>query len=210
MNRKITVASILAALCTMSAMLFTFYYSEHYGESTDDRWFFLGLAPFASVVASLVTLTLFSRVKPKKYIYLSYTRRDTHIAQAIATALEKNFSSLSKYRFEILIGDSAPYGIDMISGIKELVGKSDIVLVIVSHSYLESQWCLTEFKSFFEPSARKKLIIPVVINSFDDLSKLPVDLSNIKAVSLICCDTEEKVSDKMQDLAKDLIRRRTD
>ncbi len=53
-----------------------------------------------------------------------------------------------------------------------------------------------------------KTIIPVVIDSFEDLSQLPVNLSSIKALSLIDVETDNKIKKQLSKLVVDLIKQR--
>ena len=172
-----------------------------------DNAFVLSLA--IVLVASTVfsyALLIIKRVNPKKYIYLSYTGRDKEIANKIILVLSEQFQKLSKYRFEILTADSIPFGNDMYITMQENMAKSEIVIVIVSPSYLQSEWCINEFTTI---SKDNKRIIPIT-DAFSYLAELPKDISNIKALSLINCKSEEDFSKAMSTLAKDLIKQRKD
>ena len=167
-----------------------------------------------TLVTILVILTTFiyalliiNRVKPKKHIYLSYTKEDKEMAEKIISVLSDLFKKMSKYRFEFITGDSVPFGSNIYTTIKKNISEADIVIIIVSPSYIQSTWCREEFLTIFKD---KNLIIPVVTEAFSDLTKLPQDISNIKALSLIGCKSEEDFSKAMSILAKDLIRRRND
>ena len=174
----------------------------------NDNAFVLSLAIIlVTSTAFLHTLLIIKRVNPKKYIYLSYTGRDKEIAEKMILILNEQFKKLSKYRFEILTADSIPFGNDMYITMQENLAKSEIVIVIVSPSYLQSEWCINEFTTI---SKDNKRIIPVVTEAFSDLTELPKDISNIKALSLINCKSEEDFSETMSTLAKDLIKQRKD
>ena len=167
-----------------------------------------------TLVTILVILTTFiyalliiNRVKPKKHIYLSYTKEDKEMAEKIISVLSDLFKKMSKYRFEFITGDSVPFGSNIYTTIKKNISEADIVIIIVSPSYIQSTWCREEFLTIFKD---KNLIIPVVTEAFSDLTKLLQDISNIKALSLIDCKSEEDFSKAMSILAKDLIRRRND
>lgn len=173
-----------------------------------DNAFVLSLAiVLVTSTAFLYTLLIIKRVNPKKYIYLSYTGRDKEIAEKMILILSEQFKKLSKYRFEILTADSIPFGNDMYITMQENLEKSEIVIVIVSPSYLQSEWCINEFTTI---SKDNKRIIPVVTEAFSDLAELPKDISNIRALSLINCKSEEDFSETMSTLAKDLIKQRKD
>lgn len=160
-----------------------------------------------TITSSVYALSTIKRINPKKYIYLSYTGMDKEIAEKISLVLSEQFKSLSIYRFEIITADSIPFGNDMYITMRENMSKSDIVIIIVSPSYLKSEWCLKEFMTI---SNEDKRIIPIVTETFSDLAKLPKDISNIKALSLINCKSEEDFSKIMSTLAKDLIKQRKD
>lgn len=173
-----------------------------------DNAFVLPLAiVLVTSTAFLYTLLIIKRVNPKKYIYLSYTGRDKEIAEKMILILNEQFKKLSKYRFEILTADSIPFGNDIYITMQENLAKSEIVIVIVSPSYLQSEWCINEFTTI---SKDNKRIIPVVTEAFSDLTELPKNISNIKALSLINCKSEEDFSETMTTLAKDLIKQRKD
>lgn len=77
--------------------------------------------------------------------------------------------------------------------------------MIVSKKYLNSECCKNEFISFM---GKGKTIIPVVTDSFEDLSQLPVNLSSIKALSLIDVETDSEIKKQLSKLVVDLIKRR--
>lgn len=155
----------------------------------------------------IYSLLIIKRIKPKKYIYISYTGMDKEIAEKTSLVLSEQFKSLSKYRFEIITADSIPFGNDMFITMRENISKSDIIIIIVSPLYLQNEWCLKEFTAITKEDKR---IIPIVTEAFSDLKKLPKDISNIKAVSLINCKSEEDFAKVMSTLAKDLIKQRKD
>lgn len=147
------------------------------------------------------------RVKPKRYIYFSYALADKDLADRVILTLNQQFRSLSKYRFEILTGDSIPFGESIINTIQGNLLKADIIVVLVSPSYLKSKWCREEFINFTQEGKR---VIPIVTESFSNLSELPIDLTDIKALSLRDCSTEKEFTESISRLAKDLIRQRRD
>lgn len=173
-----------------------------------DSEFLLLLAIMLVILTGIVYLLLvIKRINPKKYIYISYANMDKEIAEKVSSILNAQFKTLSKYRFEILTADSIPFGKDMYATMQENMSKSNIVIIIVSQAYLHSEWCIKEFTTICE---KDKLIIPIVTKSFADLAKLPKDISNIKALSLINCESEKDFVRAISTLAKDLIKQRND
>ncbi len=198
----VLLTSALALMATMSSIL-----TENSLFLYNDK-FILSLAiVLVTLTCAVYSMLIFKRINPKKYIYLSYSYVDKEIAEKISHVLEEQFHRLSKYRFEIITADSIPFGNDMNATMRENMLKSDIVIIIVSSAYLQSEWCLKEFAAI---SNRDKKIIPVVTETFSDLAKLPKDISNIKALSLRNCTSEEDFSRAILKLAKDLIKQRKD
>lgn len=197
---------IISALALMLTMLSILMQSSPL--DTYENEFTLTLA------STLVTITItayaslsIKRITPKKYIYLSYSSNDKEIAEKTSSILSEQFKKLSKYRFEIISANSIPFGNDMYTTMQENMSKSDIVILIVSSSYLRSEWCRKEFESIYN---NDKKIIPIVTESFSDLKKLPKDISNIKALSLMDCKLDDDFYNTMSILAKDLIKQRKD
>ena len=149
------------------------------------------------------TLLILKRINPKKYVFFSYAKRDTELASTIRKELDEALNRNSRYRYEILIGDDIPLGIDMSTGIEELIGKSEIIIALVSKEYVLSERCLIEFKHFdFE----KQKVIPIVKSDYRLLTELPVDISNIKGVSLGTNITSVDITDLVKTLSKDIIK----
>lgn len=168
------------------------------------------LAFATALVASLsatYVLSIIRRINPKQYIYISYTGQDKDTALLVSRILSEQFKRLSKYRFEIITVDSIPFGEDMSATMQKYIEKSDIVIVLVSENYITSEWCYNEFLSIANLNKR---IIPIVLNSYSDLSRLPKDISNIKALSLSDCTSDKDFEEQLLRLAKDLIRQRKD
>lgn len=203
---KIQIAILLVSGIILMGLMVLFLLKDEFGIADNDLGLDLAFCLIGVTGGAYFSLVT-RRIRPIKYIYFSYSTADEEIANKIAASLEEELMSRSKYRFEILTADSISYGEIMRKKMAENVSKSDIMIVIVSQSYIRSQWCNEEFSKF---SRMNKLIIPIVTDSFKDLEKLPKDLSNVKALSLISCDSEHDFSRQISSLAKDLIKRRTD
>lgn len=81
----------------------------------------------------------------------------------------------------------------------------------LSSSYLQKESCIKEFQDIFQKKLNSEVkIIPIILDSFDNLSELPKNLSNIKSLSLIDCCSEEDFSQRITSLANDLIKQRKD
>ena len=148
---------------------------------------------YLSLALALVVLTIsgcvmlmIKRTRTKKYIYLSYSMEDKEIVEKISDVLSSQLKKLSTYRFEIITIDSIPFGYDINATMQRNISKSFTAIIIVSSSYLENSWCLQEFNAL---SKAQKRIIPIVTDSYNDLKKLPQNISNIKALSLSECET---------------------
>lgn len=150
-------------------------------------------------------MMIIKRINPKKYIYVSYSSYDKDTANRIVATLGNQLERMSKYRFVILTADSISYGENMQEAIQKFINSADIVIILVSEGYLNSKWCMREFKVLNDMG---KKIIPVVTTSFDDLEKMSNNLKEIKALSLLDCDSETDFENKLSSLAKDLIKQR--
>lgn len=180
----------------------------------DNTRLFLNNETILALEAAIVTplfatyvLSIIRRINPKQYIYISYTGQDKDTALLVSRILSEQFKRLSKYRFEIITVDSIPFGEDMSATMQGYIKKADIVIILVSDAYIKSEWCYNEFISITNMNKR---IIPIVLNSYSDLSRLPKDISNIKALSLSDCTADKDFEDQLLRLAKDLIRQRKD
>lgn len=198
----ILLISAFALMFTMLSIL------KHDSSPQYDNILVLTLAILLVIFTSVIYLSLIiKRISPKKYIYISYSYMDKEIAEKTSLVLSEHFKSLSKYRFEIITADSIPFGNDIYVTMQENMSKSDIIIIIVSPAYLKSESCQKEFTAIYKGNKR---IIPIVTEDFSDLAKLPKDISNIKALSLINCKSEEDFSKIMSTLAIDLIKQRKD
>lgn len=196
------IISAFALMLTMVSILTEHTFFKY------DSVLVLSLAILLVIITGCIyAILIIKRINPKKYIYLSYARADAEVAKKILLFLDEQFRKLSKYRFEILTADIIPFGNDLDETMQKYISKADIVIIIVSQPYLQSEWCQKEFISI---SLEKKRIIPIVTKSFGDLAKFPMDLSKIKSLSLTDHESEEIFLNKLNILAKDIIRQYSD
>lgn len=200
------MASLLIAVISLIVTIFSIIGgSELFYENNG-----IILYPAALIIFILFAydfLMILRRINPKQYIYISYTGQDKELALLISQILSEQFAKLSKYRFEIRTADTIPFGDDMYVTMQKYIEKSDVIIVIVSEDYIDSDWCHTEFMSVINMGKR---IIPIVTNSYDYLSRLPVDMSNIKALSLHNCISEKDFENQLLRLTRDLVKQRKD
>ena len=167
-----------------------------------------------SIVISIITLfsftiMVFSRVKPTKYIFISFSNNDRLFAGKIKEELSERFKSLSKYKYIILTDDDIPYGVEINKYILSLIEKSSIFLILVSDSYTKSKNCNKELNYIINKQANDSnvSVIPIVLDDFEDLSRLGYSLKNIKSLSLIGCkESEDELKKQIDFLATDLIK----
>lgn len=204
-NNMQNFALLISALGIMLTMLSPLFDNSFL---TYDNEFILNAAStLVLVTGAAYVILIMKRINPKKYIYFSYSLDDKKLALEINNILSEQLERSSKYRFEILTSDSVPFGNNIHDTIRKNIAKADIAIVIVSPSYLQSNFCQKEFSSIVNQNAK---IIPIVINSFEDLKKLPKDYSDIKSLSLINYKSKEELKNQLHLLAKDLIRQRKD
>lgn len=203
---NIQIISLLTTAVTLIVALFTIVF-DNKKINTENTFLMILLVSFSFAIMLAYILLIIKRINPKQYIYISYARADKEIAETIKDVLDAQLRKMSKYRFEILTADSIPYGADMSNTLQEYISKSNTVIVIVSENYILSQWCNTEFVEVLEMG---KKLIPIVTDSYEDLSDLPKDISNIKALSIKECSSPEELESRLKLLAKDLVRAQLD
>lgn len=205
-NKNLQITALFATALSLIMALFTLVFDS--SRFNTDSILIVSVLLICTVVISLMYILLIvRRVNPKQYIYISYTSADEETANLVSATLEEQLNKFSKYHYEILSADSVPYGSDMHKTVEEYLEKAAIVIVIVSENYVTSSWCHREFISF---SNRNKKIIPIVVDSYGHLSKLPKDISNIKALSLRECSSTDEFKRHITSLAKELVKQRQD
>ena len=157
----------------------------------------------AGLVFVEYALIIYKKSNPKKYIYISYSENNREVAELVEDLLSRQLKRYSKYRFEFLSSDSISYGDNIKETTLENIKKSDFVLILVSSSYLSSDYCTSEFMMVYDLG---KKIIPIVLDSVTNLSRLPKDISNIKALILSDYNSASDFEKQLLLLAKDFAR----
>ena len=207
-NSLFVISLAFSAVAVSGAMMAVFLPRSTF--SLENSSIFLVL----SLVLSLVTLfsyifMVFSRVKPTKTIFISFSNKDRLYAERVKEELSENFKSLSKYKYKIYTDEDIPYGVEINKYKLSLIDKTSIFLVIVSTSYTESENCRKELNYIMNKQANNNdvSIIPIVLDRYGDLSELGYNLNNIKSLSLIDCkDSEVEMKKQINILATDLIK----
>ena len=205
-KNNIQIISLFISAISLVFALFTIMFDANKFD-TNNIYLMTLLMVFVSYIASAYIMLIIKRVNPKQYIYMSFSSADKDMVELVTRTLEEQFKKMSKYRFEILTADTIPYGSDMRKTMQEYLQKANIMIVIVSKSYIESKWCNEEF---VEISGMNKKIIPIVIDRYEYLSQLPKDISNIKALFIRESKLNEELEHQIELLAKDLVRQRKD
>ena len=214
-HNQSAIIGYTVALVGLLTILYSILFAEDFGllEKIDERnvlFVYIVLLGITSVTCILASISVLSRINPKKYILISYSAADAEMAHSVSNCLESAFSKLSKYRFEMLTHDTIPFGADFIKATQQQIEKATIILVIVTKEYVNSEWCKNEFMHLLNAG---KHIIPIVVESYSYLSMLPVDYSNVKALMLRNYFHNNIDADDAQQLiklAQELIKNRRD
>lgn len=201
-KNNIQIISLLAAALSLVVALFSILFDSTRFE-TDDLFLMEIFVVLAVCITSVYMMLILKRVNPKQYIYLSFSQADKEIAYQILTKLDEELNKFTRYRFEILTSDSIPYGANIEQTLQAYFEKSNKFIVLVSEQYLTSKLCINEFAQF---SQMEKQLIPIVTTSYDCLSKLPKDMSNIKALYLNLSNTTTEFDQHIKTLAIDIVR----
>lgn len=201
-NNAQLVAMMISAIGLMVALLVIIIDADRFSIESEEN--FVMIMTIASAVLFIgYSILVIRRVNPKQYIYFSYAIENEEIANDIISLLDEELKKKALYRFEILTPKSISYGFDMRKTIQEYIAKSKMVIVIVSESYLKSNWCQEEFTTLINDNKR---IIPIVTDSYEQLSRMAIDVSGIKALSIKECLTLGDLRWPIENLAKDIVR----
>lgn len=118
-------------------------------------------------------------LRSKQRIFLSHSSQDAELAHEFAQHLTNKLNSKTHSTIEITSSKSIPYGSELPKALSISVDKSDLVFVFVSEHYLTDTMCQLEFSEIIE---KNKTVIPIAIDSYEYLSKLPMDMSKIKTM----------------------------
>lgn len=212
-KRRNHILLLLAFGVSFFSVLFIFVVGLYATTAVEDHFTIDEALTFAIyLLASLVffvyyILIILKRIRPIRNIYVSYSMNDSEIAYRIQTTLKKYLQKTLKSTFAFFSVESISFGSNMLETMKRNISQADIIIVLASDSYIGSEWCQTEFNSI---SFDKQKVIPIVIDSFDILQKLPNDLRDIKSLILRKEDSESEFEQKIAKLAYELIRDRLD
>lgn len=158
------------------------------------------LVGFTSIWQTLITI-MRDLKKRSCHVYVSYSHEDEKLVKRLLEVLERQLREYPRNHVKFVTDDSIPLGSDIESSVRENIEKSDTIIVVVSEAYSENDWCLREFEMIV---SGKKKMIPIVTKSFEDLKKLPIDISNVKALLLSEGESEKEFSEAISMLAKNL------
>lgn len=148
---------------------------------------------------------IIKRVNPKKHIFISYCYNDDKFAKRLNECLQKKIDKSAVQRFEILSAESISFGDNIMEKVESFFEKSDIIVIVISNSYLTSKACRFELEKI---SSLNKIVIPVIIEPYNELNDMPKFLLNIKGLEFYDCNKESDFEEKINILAEDLIRRK--
>lgn len=158
----------------------------------------IGLIITVSLVSILAVCLTAIKINKKHYVYLSYSHKDKENVKRIKEAIERRLRKNAIQSFIILTDDAISVGDNVIEAITSFIKRSERVVVFISRSYLESEYCQKELSLCMNGSTKN--VIPVILDSPDIISDLPEELKNIKAVVLDKSPIEsEKEIDKIVD-----------
>lgn len=208
MNFNKRVVEMLVLYITTFSLIITMFLmvkneESYYGE---EKILIIAIV-LVSCLFIFYSVLVIARNNPNVHIFISCSMNDKNTATIIYNTLTDQFPHLSKYRFTVTWDETIPLGDDINTTLQDFIKRADIVIVVVSSTYINSTTCLKEFNLAISDG---KKIIPVVLESYDDLSKLPRNISNIKALPLYECESDEEKEKYIIEMAKDLIRQRRD
>ena len=172
---------LLFALSTIGIIYFYTY-------NDNENWIVKFLYSFFVILTGYDLYFILRRTKVNKYIYMSYSIKDKNTVDSFSALLNLKLNKNSKYRYLFKSNDSIPFGEDINKSAENYINKADIIIVFVSEKYIDNPYCQKELIYSYE---NNKKIIPVVIDSFDNLKKISPDISTLKSMSLIDCNDIE-------------------
>ncbi|HTF19706.1 MAG TPA: toll/interleukin-1 receptor domain-containing protein [Chryseolinea sp.] len=105
-------------------------------------------------------------------VFISYSSKDKDFVDKLGIRLVTDRIKVWVDRWEINVGDS------LINKIQDALGESSFLLVVLSNSFVQSEWCKKELNSGLirEIESKRVIILPVVI----DDCQIPVFLKEKK------------------------------
>lgn len=140
-----------------------------------------GIVAFAGEILYGVFL-VFKAMKKKHTVYFSYSSKDRETVKKIRECIERYLRRNAVQSFTILTEDSISVGDNINETITSFIKRSERVVVFISKSYIESEFCQKELSLCMKGTSKN--VIPVFLDIPDNISNLPEDLKNIKAVVL--------------------------
>ena len=201
-NNLQTIVLITASISIIVTMFTLVVNDEIFYDMNDSVPLALALAMITMISVLYVTL-VFSRMNPKKYLFLSYCSKDAELAQCVKIILQEQLDKETRQRYELLTVDSISYGENINDTIQKYLNRSQTLIVVLSDNYFKDTNCQLEFQKILELD---KKVIPILIDSTDSAA-LPTKIQNVKLLSLNNLDDQE-FKKRVCSLAKDLAKRR--
>src|SRR4051794_4549672 len=112
----------------------------------------------------------------KAVAFISHSAKDKSFARTLA-------SKLRDYEVDVWIDhERIKFGDSILAKISEGLSNCDVILVVISFSYVQSPWCRAEYEPLLtkEIEAKRTLVIPVRI----DDAEVPVMMSAKRYIDL--------------------------
>jgi len=128
-------------------------------------------------------------IKEDVRIFLSYAATDSNYANRLRSLMSQRLD------WHVFTTEVLSAGEDWASRIKDEIARCDIFVVLLSSDSVNSKWVLSELGAAW---ALNKLIFPVVTQP-DVLPKIPLDLSDVRAVEMEYLENHPEVLDEAFD-----------
>lgn len=160
------------------------------------------IAVLASGLSSIIMRQIqLKRIRATKLtVFVSYCDKDKDSVSSFLSLLKRTSLRTMGETIHVMDANLIPYGESIENATKEYLNRSSLALVFVSDGYTKDKRCTKEFKTIIENEDR---VIPVVLDTVENLSKLPRDLSDIKALSVTTIK-ENQESDSKNSTSEEL------